>query len=103
MEVLYGAPVEIPDRVEMVVPMLLRSGGGWALHYLTGPAQHCRSQNHHTGADSDERVRRGNQCHTVHDEVCLALVVLRSSFCSKMTPMMVMLIHMIYNDNILHT
>lgn len=65
MEVLCGAPVETPDRAEMGAPMLLRWGGGWALHFLTDPAQHCRSQNHHTGPDSMKR-QENSVTHDIH-------------------------------------
>lgn len=66
MEVQYEAPVETPDRVEMETPTLQHWGDGWALHFLTDPAQHCRSQSRHTGPDSKER-ERGEENNVVHD------------------------------------
>lgn len=60
MEVHYGAHVEAPDRVtaELAAPTPQHWEDGLALHYRADPAQHCRSQNHHTGPDSEERVGR---------------------------------------------
>lgn len=57
MGVLYEAPVETPDRVavETVAPTLQHWEDGLALHYQTDPAQHCRSQSHRTGPDSEKR------------------------------------------------
>lgn len=60
MEVLCEAPVETPGRAETATPTLRHWEDGWALHYLTDPAQHCRSRSRHTGPDSVERERGEN-------------------------------------------
>lgn len=58
MEVLCEAPVETPGRAETVTPTLRHWEDGWALHYLTDPAQHCRSRSHRKGPDSVETERK---------------------------------------------
>lgn len=56
-EAQSGAAVRSPDTAAREGPRPLRWGDGSVLRCQTGPAQRCRSRNHHTGGDSVERQR----------------------------------------------